>query len=75
MVQVVAAIFKDGVFMPDHRPALSERTRVRLVVETINSDDSAHCERSWATLQRLWNNSGFNSAGDRLSRKQLHERL
>ena len=38
MVQVVAATFKDGVFKPDQRPALSESTRVRLVVETINGD-------------------------------------
>ena len=74
MVQVVAATFKDGVFKPDQRPALSESTRVRLVVETINGDESARRDESWATLQRLWNTSNFNSGGDRLNREQLHER-
>jgi predicted DNA-binding antitoxin AbrB/MazE fold protein len=74
MVQVVAATFKDGVFKPDQRPAISESTRVRLVVETINGDESAQRDESWATLQRLWNTSSFNSGGDRLNREQLHER-
>jgi hypothetical protein len=74
MVQVVAATFKDGVFKPDQRPALADSARVRLVVETINGDE-VHCqEESWATLQRLWDTSRFNSGGDRLTRDQLHER-
>lgn len=77
MVQIVAAIFKDGVFKPDQRPALSESTRVRLVVEPINGDkpdDHDQRDQSWTTLQRLWKESGFNSGGDRLNREQLHER-
>jgi hypothetical protein len=74
MVQVLAATFKDGVFKPDEQPALSESTRVRLVVEPINGDESRQREESWATLQRLWKSSNFNSNGDRLTREQLHER-
>jgi predicted DNA-binding antitoxin AbrB/MazE fold protein len=77
MVQILAATFKDGVFKPDERPALSDSARVRLVVETIDADGSSRCqqgEESWATLQALWNTSNFNSGGDRLSRDQLHER-
>jgi predicted DNA-binding antitoxin AbrB/MazE fold protein len=74
MVQVVAATFKDGVFKPDERPALSESARVRLVVETIDGDESARRDESWATLQRLWSASRLNSGGDRLNREQLHER-
>ena len=74
MVQVVAATFKDGVFKPDERPALSESTRVRLVVETINGDESARRDESWAALHRLWITSSFNSGGDRLNREQLHAR-
>jgi predicted DNA-binding antitoxin AbrB/MazE fold protein len=77
MVQVVAATFKDGVFKPDQRPALSESTRVRLVVEPIDggeSDESRRRDESWETIQRLWNQSNFNSGGERLSRDQLHER-
>ena len=74
MVQVVAATFKDGVFKPDEHPALLESTRVRLVVETINGDDLARRDESWATLQQLWNTSDFDSRGNRLNREQLHER-
>jgi len=74
MVQVVAATFKDGVFKPDQRPALAESTRVRLMVEPIDGDESARRDESWAMLQRLWNISNFNSGGDRLNRDELHER-
>ena len=74
MVQVLAATFKDGAFKPDQQPALSESTRVRLVVETINGDEPVRREESWAILQRLWNTSRFDSGGNRLTREQLHER-
>ena len=74
MVQVLAATFKDGVFKPDEQPALSESTRVRLVIEPINGDESRQREESWATLQRLWKSSNFISNGDRLTREHLHER-
>ena len=74
MVQVLAATFKDGVFTPDEQPALSESTRVRLLVEPINGDESRQRDEAWATLQGIWNASTFNSGGDRLTREQLHER-
>jgi predicted DNA-binding antitoxin AbrB/MazE fold protein len=74
MVQVLAATFKDGVFKPDQQPALSESARVRLVVESIDGDEAARRAESWATLQRLWETSSFNSSGDRLTRDELHER-
>ncbi len=73
MVEITAT-FKDGVFRPDHQPALSESTRVRLMFEPIDGDESARNESSWTTLNRLWNTSTFNSGGDRLTRDQLHER-
>jgi len=74
MAQIVDATFKDGVFKPDQQPALSESTRVRLVVETVEGNESAQRDQSWATLQFLWTNSTFNSTGDRLNRDQLHDR-
>lgn len=74
MVQVLSATFKGGVFRPDEQPALSDSTRVRLVVEPISGDDARRREESWAALQLLWNTSTFNSNGDRLTRDQLHER-
>jgi len=73
MVQVLAAIFENGVFKPDALPALSENTRVRLVVETVDSDPTLQ-QKSWDILSRLWNSSRFDSGGDRLNRDQLHER-
>lgn len=74
MVQVLAATFKDGVFKPDQRPALSDSARVRLVVETIDDEESRRREDSWTTLHGLWDSSPFDSNGDRLNRDQLHER-
>jgi len=74
MVQVFAATFEDGVFKPDQRPALSDSARVRLVVETLDANESARADESWAALQHLWSTSSFNSGGDRLNRDQLHER-
>lgn len=77
MVQVLAATFKDGVFKPDQKPALSDSARVRLVVETIDADqtsDRFQRDQAWVALQQLWETSRFNSGGDRLTREELHER-
>jgi len=74
MVQILAATFKDGVFKPDQRPALSDSARVRIVVETLDTIESAQVDDSWETLRHLWDTSSFNSGGDRLNRDQLHER-
>ena len=74
MVQVFAATYEDGVFKPDQRPALSDSARVRLVVETLDGNESAHADESWLAIKQLWGTSNFNSGGDRLNRDQLHER-
>ncbi len=74
MVHVHAATYKDGVFKPDRQPDLCDSARVRLVVETLDSLEAARAEASWATLERLWKSSNFNSGGNRLTRDQLHER-
>ncbi len=72
--QVVAATFQDGVFKPDERPDLSDRARVRLVVEPIDGGDPARRDDAWLVLQRLWQTSGFDSGGQRLTRRELHDR-
>ena len=74
MVQIIAAIFEDGVFKPEQRPALPDTSRVRLVVEALDDNESTQAAESWATLQEVWATSSFNSGGDRLNRDQLHER-
>jgi predicted DNA-binding antitoxin AbrB/MazE fold protein len=75
MVQIVAATYEDGVFKPDQQPALSECTRVRLIVEPTNeaTGDSLRDE-AWASLKRIWAHSTFDSCGERLTRDELHER-
>jgi len=75
MIDVIEATFQDGVFKPDRQPALSDRTRVRLVVESA-SDPAAEAQRqqAWTGLELLWQKSTFNSHGDRLNRDELHER-
>jgi predicted DNA-binding antitoxin AbrB/MazE fold protein len=75
MIQEIAATFADGVFKPDQQPALPESTRVRLVVEPLSEEaDEPHRRQAWADLEQLWQESSFDSRGDRLSRDQLHER-
>jgi predicted DNA-binding antitoxin AbrB/MazE fold protein len=75
MIQVIAATFEDGVFKPDQQPAISESTRVRLIVETTNADtDESLRQHAWASLEHLREKSTFDSHGDRMSRDQLHER-
>ena len=75
MIQEIAATFENGVFKPDQPPALSEHTRVRLLVEPIQDDtDDSRRQQAWASLEQLWQKSTFDSHGDRLTRDQLHER-
>ena len=74
MVRITEATFQDGVFKPDEPLPIADSTRVRLVVEPIDSQDAARREASWAALQRLWRTSTLNSKGDRLTREQLHDR-
>lgn len=75
MVQVIKAVFEDGVFKPDEQPLLAPHSRVRLLVETTDGgDDHLRQKGAWDTIEELWRQSSFNSQGDRLSRDQLHER-
>ncbi len=75
MIKVVEATYEGGVFKPDGRLDLLENSRVRLLVEALSEDaDESDGARSWATLERLWQESTFDSQGGRLSRDQLHER-
>jgi predicted DNA-binding antitoxin AbrB/MazE fold protein len=75
MSQSITATFEDGVFKPDQQPALSESTRVRLLVEPMSEDaDESRRRQAWTDLEQLWQKSTFDSHRDRLSRDQLHER-
>lgn len=74
MVQVTVATFENGVLVPDQPLNLSPNARVRLMVNLLDGDDDALCQKAWQDLQRLWQASTFDSKGDRLTREQLHER-
>jgi predicted DNA-binding antitoxin AbrB/MazE fold protein len=69
MDQVITATFENGVLKPDQRLGLPPRSRVRLVVQAVETPDEA-----WEELQRLLKSSPINSGGDFLTRDQLHER-
>jgi predicted DNA-binding antitoxin AbrB/MazE fold protein len=75
MIHEIAATFEGGVFKPDQHPALADKTRVRLLVDVMN-DETEESRRvaAWTSLQQIWQQSKFDSRGDRLSRDQLHER-
>ncbi len=74
MVKIISATFKDGVFKPDQPPAITDSTRVRLVVEPLDAKQSTQSDQSWTMLEQLWGNSTFDSQNDKLNRDQLHER-
>lgn len=74
MVQVVQATFRDGVFQPDERVELSDSTRVRLVVETLEADEPARRVAAWAALEQIWNTSNFSSEGNYSTREERHDR-
>jgi predicted DNA-binding antitoxin AbrB/MazE fold protein len=75
MAHEMVATFEGGVFKPDRQPALAENTRVRLLVEVLRDEaEEPRQQAAWTSLQQLWQQSTFNSHGDRLTRDQLHER-
>lgn len=74
MIEIVQATFQDGVFKPDKPPSFHGGTRVRMVVESVATDDESNRAAAWASLQEIWRHSRLDSQGDRLSREQLHAR-
>jgi predicted DNA-binding antitoxin AbrB/MazE fold protein len=74
MTDIIDATFEGGVFKPDRQPAITDPSRVRLHVDCVGDDEKSTTQQAWARLERLWQNSSFNSHGDRLSRADLHER-
>jgi predicted DNA-binding antitoxin AbrB/MazE fold protein len=70
VIQVINATFQDGVFQPVDRVDLLPQTRVRLLVETLETE-AAEPNDKMAALQHLWRTSKLNSGGDLLTREQL----
>ena len=72
MIQMTSAKFTDGVLRPDVPLQLLPNARVRLVVESLDTDNRTPLER-WAALELLWAKNTIDSGGDILTREQLHE--
>jgi predicted DNA-binding antitoxin AbrB/MazE fold protein len=72
MDQSFLATFEDGVLKPHQPLGLLPHSQVRVTVELV--DDSARTLDAWNDVEQLWKASKLNSAGDRLTREQLHER-
>jgi predicted DNA-binding antitoxin AbrB/MazE fold protein len=74
MIQVVEATFEDGVFRPDRPLEMLSPTRVRLVVEPLDSVQQTISQHAWETARRLWQQAAISSQGHHLTREQLHDR-
>jgi hypothetical protein len=76
MSQTVLATFEDGVLKPDVPLGLAAQTRVRLVVEpldtpTVLADEG---DEDWISLEQVWAESEVDSGGPPPSRDALHDR-
>ena len=74
MIEVVTATFEDGVLKPDSQLHLPAHCRVRLVVQPLEESEEHARRQAWEAVDRLWQQSAFDSRQQRLSRDQLHER-
>lgn len=71
MNQIIYATFQDGAFKPELPLQFPNGTRVRVVVEPATPEEK---QQAWEELERLCEEMPINSAGERLTRDQLHER-
>jgi len=73
MVRIIKAIFSRGVLRPEEPLSLTEDQRVRVTIETLESEsiDRASAIARFRESVRL---SRFKSAAPYPSREELHER-
>jgi predicted DNA-binding antitoxin AbrB/MazE fold protein len=71
MSQIVTATFDGSVFKPDIPVTLAGHTRVRLVIEPIDTDEKS---KFLEELDDLCNEHPIYSTEPYLTRDQLHER-
>jgi predicted DNA-binding antitoxin AbrB/MazE fold protein len=73
MVDSITATFEDGVFKPDTKLDLSEGAKFQLIV-TPSTHSIAARRQAFAELERFRAENPIDSAGERLTRDELHER-
>ncbi|MEX2141235.1 MAG: antitoxin AF2212-like protein [Pirellulales bacterium] len=71
MSYIVTATFDGSVFKPDTPVTLPDRTRVRLVIEPINTDEKT---KFLEEFDQLSDEHPIYSTEPYLTRDQLHER-
>lgn len=71
MAHVLSATYEHGVFTSDQHPGLAEGSRVRLVIQALEPEETQPRDEAWSALQRLWQTSPVRLEGDRLTRDQL----
>ena len=75
MTQFFLATFEDGVLKPHEPLKLLPHSQVRVAIEPVeNAAELSERQKAWVEIERLWQQSTFDSGGDRLTREQLHER-
>lgn len=71
MIQIVTGVFENGIVKPDEEIHLPPGTRVRLIVEPLESIEERDPEDE---LDRLCREFPVHSQEPHLTRDQLHER-
>jgi predicted DNA-binding antitoxin AbrB/MazE fold protein len=69
------ATYEDGVLKPHQPLALAPHSQVRVLVEPLDAAASLINQKTaWQNVKQLWATSSIDSAGERLTRDQLHDR-
>jgi predicted DNA-binding antitoxin AbrB/MazE fold protein len=71
MTEIVIATFQDGAFVPEVQTHVPNGSRVRLVVQTIDSQEEI--EQALQEFDAMCDEVSVTS-GDHLTREQLHDR-
>lgn len=69
----ITAVYEDGVFKPDERCDLPDRTRVRIRLQMIevSPEEAAKAQHAIETIRR---SGALRTTGWKFNRDELHER-
>jgi len=72
MTEIITATFRDGAFVPEVQTNIPPGTRVRLVIEALDSNAS-NVDEALRKFDALCDSVSV-TGGKRLSRQELHDR-
>jgi predicted DNA-binding antitoxin AbrB/MazE fold protein len=72
MNQLISAVYENGVLLPDQPLDLPNGTRMRILLEPLESSDDL--DRAWEEWDQLCDEVRLDASATRLTREQLHER-